>query len=94
MKKGIHLKDILKAELKKPEVKKAFDEEDTFANVAIQVARLREKNGLTQKQLAELIHTKQQAVSRIESLSYHGYTLSTLVRIAQAMRKRVSVSFV
>jgi transcriptional regulator with XRE-family HTH domain len=58
------------------------------------VARMREKEGLTQGQLARKIHTKQQAISRIESLSYQGYSIRTLSRIAHAMHRGLKVEFV
>jgi len=94
MNKGISLKSVLHNELKNDEVKKAFDEEDVFADIAIQVARMREKEDLTQGQLARRIHTKQQAISRIESLSYRGYSVRTLSRIVRAMKRGLKVEFI
>lgn len=78
----LSLKSVLDNELKNGAVKKAFDEEDVFADIAIQIARMREMEGLTQGQLACRIHTKQQAISRIESLSDRGYSVRMLSRIA------------
>lgn len=45
------LKARLREELRDPEFKKAFDEEDLPARLAIQIAKLREKEGLTQQAL-------------------------------------------
>jgi ribosome-binding protein aMBF1 (putative translation factor) len=94
MNKGVPFKTVLRNELKNPEVKKAFDEEGVFADIAIQVARMREQEGLTQGQLARRIHTKQQAISRIESLNYRGYSVRTLSRIARAMKRGLKIEFV
>ena len=94
MRKGIIFREVLKKKLKNAEFKKAFDEEELFANIAIQIAKLRQKRGLTQRQLARLIKTKQQAISRIENVSYHRYSINTLSRIARAMNKKLKVSFV
>lgn len=84
----------LKEQLKNPEFKKAFDEEEVFANLAIQIAKEREKQGLSQKELAELLHTKQQAVSRLENADYGRYSLNTLMRVANAFHKKLKIKFV
>lgn len=49
--------------LKDPETRKAFEELEP----AFQVARLRIMRDLTQKQLAELVGTKQPSIARLES---------------------------
>lgn len=57
-------------------------------------AELREKKGLSQQQLAKLMGTSQQAISRIESGEYEGFTLKTLEKIAEATGMRVKIEFV
>lgn len=91
MKGARRFKDRLKKDLENPEFKKAFDEEEVFASVAIQVAKLREKEGLTQQGLAKLLHTSQQAVSRLEDTDSRSYSLRTLVKIAHAFNKELKV---
>ena len=57
---------------------------------AYQVARLRIRRGLTQKQLAELVGTKQSSIARLE----RGTTppnLSFLSKVAAALGARVEV---
>jgi len=54
----------------------------------------REKKGLSQQQLAKLMGTSQQAISRIESGEYEGFTLKTLEKIAEATGMRVKIEFV
>lgn len=82
--------------LKDPEVRKAYEagDDDPAINIALQLIRLREKHHLTQAQLARKLHTSQQAIARLESLNYTGYTLKVLERIAEAFHKTLRVHFV
>ena len=81
--------------LRDPAVRKALEEEDDAAiNIALQLIRLRERHGWTQSQLARKLRTSQQAVARLESLNYAGYTLKVLEKIAGAFKKRLRVEFV
>lgn len=93
--KGVRkYKDHLKEELKDPEFKEAFDEEDVFASIAIALARLRIKEGLTQKELAEKMHTSQQMVARLENLDNKSCSLKTLIKAAAILNKRLVIRFV
>ena len=69
-------------------------DEDPFINIALQIIRLREENRLTQAQLAKKVRTSQQAIARLESLRYRGFTLDSLDRIARALHKRINIQFV
>src|SRR5437016_211668 len=60
-------------------------------DVALQIAALREQAGLSQKDLARKLKTSQQQISRLESPSYEGHSLSMLRRVAKALRARVRV---
>ena len=62
--------------------------------MAMKIVELREKKGLSQQQLAKLMGTSQQAISRIESGEYEGFTLKTLEKIAEATGMRVKIEFV
>lgn len=55
---------------------------------------MREAAGLTQRQLAELVGTSYSNISRLESATYTGHSLSMLRRIAEALGHRVEVRFV
>ena len=57
----------------------------------LQLAALREKAGLSQKQLARKLRTSQQNVSRLESPSYKGHSLSMLRRVAGILGATVRV---
>ena len=87
-------RDRLKKELQDPAFRKAYEEEEIFANLAIQIAKLREEKSLSQKELASLLHTSQQMVSRLEDPHNGSFSLKTLLRLARAFNKKLSVQFV
>ena len=65
------------------------------ASINAQVAQLiyeaRTKAGLTQKELADLIGTKQPVIARLEDADYEGHSLSMLQKIAHALNKRLEI---
>jgi len=61
-------------------------------DVAIQLASLRKKSGLSQKELAQRVGTSQQQISRLESPSYGGHSLSMLRRVAEVLGATVHVA--
>lgn len=77
-----------------PMLQRMLAEERTNAAVARQLYELRTAHGLTQRQLADLIGTKQSVIARLEDADYQGHSLSTLTRIADALGCAVRVSFV
>ncbi len=76
------------------DLRRAVDEEVANLRVAMLIAKARERAGLTQKELAELIGTTQSAIARLESADYEGHSLSTLVRIAVALDNRLEIRLV
>lgn len=62
-------------------------------DVALQLAALRQKAGLSQKELARRLKTSQQQISRLESPGYEGHSLASLRRVARALNARVKVTF-
>lgn len=84
----------LREELKDSEFKTHYQEERQALKLALKIAKLREKKGLSQQQMAKLMGTSQQAVSRIESGEYEGFTLKTLEKIAEATGTKVKIEFV
>jgi DNA-binding XRE family transcriptional regulator len=85
-----------KKALKDPEFRKVFEaaDEDPYIQIAHQLVTLRTKLGLTQAQLAKKTKTSQQAIARLESLSYRGYSVATLDKIADALKKKLKIQFV
>jgi DNA-binding XRE family transcriptional regulator len=69
----------------------SLESEREKAAIAAQIYDLRNKAGLTQKQLADLVGTTQSVISRLEDADYRGHTLSLLERIATALHCRVEV---
>jgi ribosome-binding protein aMBF1 (putative translation factor) len=64
------------------------------AEVAQLIYEARNKAGLTQKQLAELIGTKQPVIARLEDADYEGHSLSMLQKIAHALNQRVVIHLI
>jgi len=84
----------LREDLKDPEFKTHYQEERQALKLAMKIAKLREKKGLSQQQMAKLMGTSQQAISRIESGEYEGFTLKTLEKIAEATGTKAKIEFV
>jgi ribosome-binding protein aMBF1 (putative translation factor) len=81
----------LDEQLKNPDFTERFEAAGDAWDVAIQLASLREKAGLSQKELAKQLHTSQQQISRLESPAYEGHSLSMLRRVAHALNAEVKV---
>ena len=58
------------------------------------IYELRDKAGLTQQRLAQLVGTTPSVISRLEDSDYSGHSLTMLKRIAAAVNKRVEIRFV
>lgn len=83
----------LEEQLKDPDFAARFERAGEAWEVALQLAALREKAGLSQKDLARKLRTTQQHISRLESPSYEGHSLSMLRRVAEALGASLRVSF-
>ena len=94
MKSTVKLKDYMKEQLKDTEFSQEYDEEEVYASLAIQVAKIRQKENLTQRDLARKLHTTQQTVSRLEDIHNKSYSLQTLIKLARILNKNVSIKFI
>lgn len=74
------------------ELKREYDSLEAIYDITREIIRLRTEKGLTQKQLAELVGTKQSAISRLENGSYNP-SLEFLSKVAHALGKEVKISF-
>jgi transcriptional regulator with XRE-family HTH domain len=83
----------LEKRLDDPAVAARFKNAGDAWDVALQIAALREQAGLSQQDLAKLLKTSQQQISRLESRVYEGHSLSMLRRIADVLHARVRVVF-
>ena len=85
--------DFAKRKLKDNQFRKYFEEEGKKLAIGYKIAQLREKLGITQKQLAEKIQTSQTVISRLESGDYWQCSLKTLEKIALATGTHLIVQF-
>ena len=77
-----------------PSLQEEFDKADRAWDIAFQIRDLRERVGLTQKQLAEMVGTKQSNIARIEDADYTRYTLTTLEKVTKALKAKLEVRIV
>lgn len=84
----------LQKQLRDPTFADRFKNAGEAWEVALQIAALREQAGLSQKELAKMLNTSQQQVSRLESPGYEGHSLSMLRRVAEVLHANVRVVFV
>ena len=94
MNKKTNFDKYLDEQLRDPDFSRRFKNSGKAWDVAIQLSSLREKNGLSQKDLAELVGTSQQQISRLESPSYEGHSLSMLRRVAAELNSTVEVRII
>jgi len=78
-------------QLKDTDFKEKFRKAGEALDVAVQLASLRKASGLSQKELAKRVGTSQQQISRLESPSYEGHSLSMLRRVADVLGATVHV---
>lgn len=71
-----------------------LEEARASAEVARKIYELRNRAGLTQRELAKLVGTAASVICRLEDDDYRGHSLSMLRRIAAALGKRVQIRFV
>ena len=82
---------FLEEQLRDPVFAERFKRAGEAWDVALQLTALREKAGLSQKDLARKLKTSQQQISRLESPGYEGHSLSMLRRVAKVLHARVRV---
>jgi DNA-binding XRE family transcriptional regulator len=69
-----------------------YDRASRAIRIAFEIRALRERKGLSQRQLAELVGTTQSAIARLEA-GRNSPSLPTLDRIANALGAEVIISF-
>ncbi len=83
----------LSGQLKNKEFNAAYEKELRRLRLGEQIAALRKKSGMTQKELAARLDTSQGAITRLEDGNYTGYSLRTLEKIAAATGARLDIRF-
>ncbi len=84
--------DVKNMLLQDAEVREEYDALEPIYEIKSQIIKLRNEQGLSQKDLAELIGTKQSAISRLESGNYNP-SLDFLSRVAHALGKEFHIEF-
>jgi DNA-binding XRE family transcriptional regulator len=84
--------EIKKLLLDDSEIKSEYDELSPIYELKKEIIRLRIEKGLSQKDLAVLMGTKQSAISRLENGSYNP-SVEFLNRIAHTLGKELHISF-
>jgi len=91
MKQKTNFDRYLEEQLRNPDFARRYQKSGEAWDVALQLAALRKKAGLSQKELAQKVGTSQQQISRLESTSYEGHSLSMLRRVAEVLGATVHI---
>jgi ribosome-binding protein aMBF1 (putative translation factor) len=89
MKRGSSYQQFKARALSRPEVRRAYEKGLDDLRVAVRLAELREKRGMTQTELAAKIHTSPAVISRLEQ--GRNVELKTLRKVAAALEARLTV---
>src|SRR3989304_7625939 len=85
------VKQHTREKMKDPDFRMAWKSLDTEFELINSMLKARGKAGLSQKELAERIGTKQPALSRLESGGFEKAHLETLKKIADALDAQLNV---
>lgn len=83
-------RDRLKEDLKRPDFRKEYERIGPEVRLAVEIAEIRERRGMTQKDLASALGTVQTNVSRIERAGQN-LTIAYLVKIAKALNSELEI---
>ena len=88
------LKDFKKKALADPEIAEEYARLSSAYTLRRQLIKIRKDAGLTQEEMAELLHTKKSNISRLENVnSKVSPKLSTIEEYAKAVGYKMEVSF-
>ena len=89
------LKEFKKKAFANPKVEKEYKELSPAYALRKQLIKIRKDAGLTQEELAEILHTKKSNISRLENVnSKISPKLSTIEEYAKAVGYKLEISFV
>jgi transcriptional regulator with XRE-family HTH domain len=75
------------------ELKKEYDKLELEYKIISQIIDLRKKKKISQKQLAELVNTKQPSIARLESGDYNP-SIDFLKKIAEVLGAELEIKFI
>ena len=84
----------LERRLRDPDFRARFEATGQAWDIALQLAALRQARCLTQKQVAEMLGTKQLAITRLEDPAYSGHSLSMMRKYVEALGTSLDVTVV
>ena len=79
---------------KSPRVRREIANARTNMEVAQMIYDARTKAGLSQRELAELVGSRQSVIARLEDADYKGHSLSMLQKIGNALGQQLELRFV
>ncbi len=82
-------KNYLKEQMKDPDFQKGYMYEKKMAEIAVKIQEARQKQGLTQKELARKAQVTQQQLSNIENGS--NFTIKTFLKIREALHINITL---
>lgn len=91
--KKTNFEQYVEEQMRDPAFAARFEQAGEAWDVALQLAALRQRAGLSQRELAKRLKTSQQHISRLESPGYEGHSLANLRKVAGALHARVRVVF-
>ena len=77
-----------------PKTKIELDKAGYAIDIAMQIYTLRQRRGLTQKELADKAGIKQSNIASLENADHRGYSLRSLEKIAAALNTNLNVYFI
>ncbi len=89
--------DLVKKMLENPSVKKEYDALESEFALFAEMIKARRLAGLSQKEIAQRMGTKQAAIARLEASggkAKHSPSLATLQRYAKAIGCRLDIKFI
>jgi len=93
MKKPTNWDLYFRKQMGDPEMQVLVEEELKALRVGVQIAKLRQRRGLSQTELAAKAGMSAPNISRIETSPGQNLTLGTLVRLVSALGCDVAISF-
>lgn len=89
------LKNFKEKALANPEVAQEYNRLSAAYDLRKQLIKIRKEAGLTQEEIAEILHTRKSNISRLENVhSKISPTLSTIEAYANAAGYKIEVKFI
>lgn len=85
-------KSIYQKKMENPKFKAVYEEVATKLAIGERIAELRHKRHMTQLELARKVKTSRSAIARYESGEYNTYNITTLARIAKALKAHLRIA--